>query len=137
MVQAGNLFVRSELRLSHAGAVVGAVEAHWGWHPRWWRQLAATEQRTTSNQLVYENHPTYTLPGSDGTRASLAVHQRLQEPLRAWDRAPLGQLQSFHASGSATDLGLGRNDKQHHHSCYYSSYGCLWLGIECLSDAFG
>jgi hypothetical protein len=46
-------------------------------------------------------------------------------------------VQSFHASGSATDLGLGRSDEQHHHSCYYGLDGCLWSGIECLSDAFG
>jgi hypothetical protein len=95
-----------------------------------------TKQRTTSNQLVYENHPTHALPRLDGTRASLAVHQRLQEPLRAWDRAPLGQLQSFHASSSATGLGLGHSNKQHHHSYYYSLDRCLWSGIECLSDAF-
>jgi len=52
VVQAGNLivFVRSELRRVTAGADVGVVEAHWGWSPWWSKQLAATEQRTTSNQ---------------------------------------------------------------------------------------
>jgi hypothetical protein len=47
----------------------------------------------------YETHPTHALPGSDGTRASLAAHQRLQEPLRAWDRAPLVYVQNFHPKG--------------------------------------
>jgi hypothetical protein len=115
-VQAGNLivFVRSELRLSHyCWSATGAL-----WLSS--RRRASGDrtvwpQRTEDYQRFgYENHPTHALPGSDGTRASLAVHQRLQEPLRAWDRAPLVYVQNFHPEGirRGTAAGLPRGPYQ-------------------------
>jgi hypothetical protein len=106
VVQAGNLivFIRSELRRVTAGAVVGVVEAHWGLaHPSGGNSWPRQNRGLPASRVLKPPNVRSTWVE---TKASLACTPATAESwLRAYDRAPLGKVQSFHASGSAKDLG--------------------------------
>jgi len=93
VVQAGNLivFAQSELRLNHRWSAKVRCGCRRAGARRATGSVASANRGPPANLGMKTTRHTL-LPGSDGARASLAAHQRLQEPLWAWDRAPLGSL---------------------------------------------
>ena len=75
---------------------------------------AAGRDRTEDYQQSRVSKPPNVRSACVEIRASLARTPATAESwLRAHDRAPLGQVQSFHASGSAKDLG-SEYSRRHH-----------------------